>query len=231
MSVVQFEIESKPRKPLLIADTLLRVFHGAVLENDTGNSAHKHACLTKKNYPVSKPMWNKFTEAAAECDTSLGATMVVIVHQPGNHTCNQYFQFHLKCWSGDSWQAIWRQPHWLQRCCIISNASQKCRKYEWMYLEEPKERYKRSYSEQKKCKVNTDKILKSVKCAENCNETKTCANKSGLEAVDHMYMTQEWLFLSFSILILTLIALVEKLAPNPSSVMLVWYLPDVGSQQ
>lgn len=83
----------------------------------------------------------------------------------------------------------------------------------------------------KKCKVDTDKILKCVQCAKNCNETKTCANKSGLEAVDHMYMTQEWLFLSFSILILTLIALVEKLAPNPSSVMLVWYFPDVGSQQ
>lgn len=79
MSVVGFEVESKPRKPLLIADTLLRAFHEAVLENDTGNSI-KHACLTKKNYPVSKPMWNKFTEAAAECDTSLEATMVVIVH-------------------------------------------------------------------------------------------------------------------------------------------------------
>lgn len=33
--VVGFEVENKPRKPLLIADTLLRVFHEAVLENDT----------------------------------------------------------------------------------------------------------------------------------------------------------------------------------------------------
>lgn len=35
MPVVGFEVENKPRKPLLIADTLLRVFHEAVLENDT----------------------------------------------------------------------------------------------------------------------------------------------------------------------------------------------------
>lgn len=48
MSIVGFEIENKPRKPLLIADTLLRVFHEAVLENDTGNSTYKHACLTKR---------------------------------------------------------------------------------------------------------------------------------------------------------------------------------------
>lgn len=90
---------------------------------------------------------------------------------------------------------------------------------------------KKDMKRAKKCKVDTDKILKCVKCAENCNETKTCANKSGLEAVDHMYMTQKWLFLSFSILIPTLIALVENLSPDPSSVILVWYLPDVGSQQ
>lgn len=96
MSFGGFEVENKPRKPLLITDTLLRVFHEAVLENDTGNSII-HACLTKKNYPVSKLMWSKFTEAAAECDTPLEATMVMIVHWPKNHTCNQYFQFHLKC--------------------------------------------------------------------------------------------------------------------------------------
>lgn len=104
MSVVAFEVENKPRKPLLIADILLRVFHEVVLENDTGNRII-HACFTKKNYPVSKPMWNKFTEAAAECDTSPEATMVVVVHRPGNHTHNQYFQFQLKC-CGNSWQVI-----------------------------------------------------------------------------------------------------------------------------
>lgn len=60
-----------------------------------------------------------------------------------------------------------------------------------MYLEEPKEGYKKQLFRPKKCKVDTDKNLKCVKCAENANETKTCSNKSGLEAVDHMYMTQE----------------------------------------
>lgn len=65
MSVVGFEVENKPRKQLLIVDILLRVFDQAVLETDMGNSVI-HARLIKKNYPVSKPTWNNFTEGAAE---------------------------------------------------------------------------------------------------------------------------------------------------------------------
>ena len=104
MSVVGFDVDNKPRKQVLIVDILLGVFDKAVLETDTGNSII-HACLIRKNYPVSKPMWNKFTEAAAEGETSLEAIPVMIVHWPGNNTPNWYFQFQLKhC--GNSWQTI-----------------------------------------------------------------------------------------------------------------------------
>lgn len=49
----------------MIVDILLGVFDEAVPESDTGNSII-HAHSSKKNYPVSKPTWNKCTEAAAE---------------------------------------------------------------------------------------------------------------------------------------------------------------------
>lgn len=90
MSVAGYEAENKPRKQLLIVDTLLRVSDEAILETDTGNSII-HPCLIKKNYPVSKPTWNRFTEGTAEGETSLEAITVVIVHWPGNPTSDQYF--------------------------------------------------------------------------------------------------------------------------------------------
>lgn len=54
VSVVEFKVENKPRQHLLMVDILLRVFDKAVPESDTGNSV-THACLIRKNYPVSKP--------------------------------------------------------------------------------------------------------------------------------------------------------------------------------
>lgn len=100
--VVEFKVENKPRQQLLIVDLLLRVFDEAVPESDTGNSV-THACLIKKNYPVSKPLWNKFTEAAAVGEMSLEEIRVVIVPWPGNHTPQQCFQFQLK-YCGNLWK-------------------------------------------------------------------------------------------------------------------------------
>lgn len=78
-------------------------------------------------------MWNKFTEAAAEGETSLEAIPVMIVHWPGNHTPNWYFQFQLKhC--GNSWQTT------LASEVLYSwNASEKYRKGKWINLEECEE--------------------------------------------------------------------------------------------
>lgn len=88
----------------MILDIFLRVFDAAVLEIDTGNSII-HAHFIKRNYPILKPTWNKFTEAAAEGETSLEAIRVVIVHWPWNYTPNRYLQFQQKhC--GNSWQTV-----------------------------------------------------------------------------------------------------------------------------
>lgn len=224
MSVAGFEVENKPRKPLLIADILLRVFHEAVFENYTGNSIIP-ACWTKRSYPVSKPT-----------QINLLKLQLSVTHHwkpPRLWLCTSQGITHIISTSSSTWSAVAvhgqlseDNPIGFRGAVLFEMLQKNTGSVSGCACNSLKKGIKRTI-QSKKCKVDTEKIWKCVKRAENCNETKTCANKSGLEAMDHMYMTQERLFVSFSILILTLIALVEKLAPNPSSVMLVWYLPDV----
>lgn len=91
ISVVGLEIESQWRKQLLIVDMLLRAFDEAMLETGTENSAI-HAYLIKKNYLVSKTMWNKFTEAVARDQTTQKAIKAVTVMGQGI-IHNLYLQF------------------------------------------------------------------------------------------------------------------------------------------
>lgn len=78
-------------------------------------------------------MWNKFTEAAAEGETSLEAIPVMIVHWPGNHTHRTGISS--SNWSivairGNSWQTT------LASEVLYSwNTSEKYRKGKWIYLE------------------------------------------------------------------------------------------------
>lgn len=55
-----------------------------------------HAYLIKKNYPVSKTRWNKFTQAAARHETLPKAMKFVIVHWPRNYTLSPSLQFQPK---------------------------------------------------------------------------------------------------------------------------------------
>lgn len=50
----------------------------------------------------------------------------------------------------------------------------------------------------KKCKVDPEKVLKCVKRAESCNKTKTCANKSGLEATCTWHKSDYFSALAYS---------------------------------
>lgn len=70
---------------------LLRAFDEAMLETGTENSAI-HAYLIKKNYLVSKTMWNKFTEAVARDQTTQKAIKAVTVMGQGI-IHNLYLQF------------------------------------------------------------------------------------------------------------------------------------------
>lgn len=55
-----------------------------------------HAYLIKKNYPVSKTRWNKFTQAAARGETLPKAMKFVIVRWPRNYTPSPSSQFQPK---------------------------------------------------------------------------------------------------------------------------------------
>lgn len=55
-----------------------------------------HAYLIKKNYLVSKTIWNKFTQVAARDETLLKAMKFVIVHWSRNYTPSPPLQFQPK---------------------------------------------------------------------------------------------------------------------------------------